>query len=104
VRPVWNVFQKLSRTEQRREGAVAYLWGRYTNPVSSLVKICTLWYRVQEYRLPAPISIKCNVLRESLSEDSQNIPCATLKRRGTYTIHVGTLDTVWTRLFSESKG
>jgi hypothetical protein len=36
----------------------------------------------QEYRLPSPPSIKCNVLRESLSEDSQNIPCATLKRRG----------------------
>jgi hypothetical protein len=33
---------------------------------------------VQEYRLP---SIKCNVLRESLSENTQNIPCATLKRR-----------------------
>jgi hypothetical protein len=39
-------------------------------------------YRVQEYRLPSPPSIKCNVLRESLSEDSQNIPCATLKRIG----------------------
>jgi hypothetical protein len=27
-----------------------------------------------------PPSIKCNVLRESLSEDSQNIPCATLEK------------------------
>jgi hypothetical protein len=27
MRPVRNVFQKLSRTEQRREGVVAYLWG-----------------------------------------------------------------------------
>jgi hypothetical protein len=26
MRPVQNVFQKLSRTEQRREGVVAYLW------------------------------------------------------------------------------
>jgi hypothetical protein len=26
MRPVRNVFQKLSRTEQRREGIVAYLW------------------------------------------------------------------------------
>jgi hypothetical protein len=34
-----------------------------------------------EYRLPSPPSIKCNVLRKSLFEDSQNIPCATLKRR-----------------------
>jgi hypothetical protein len=34
-------------------------------------------YRLQEYRLPSPPSIKCNVLHESLSEDSQNIPCAT---------------------------
>jgi hypothetical protein len=39
-------------------------------------------YRVQEYRLLSPPSIKCNVLRGSLSEDSQNIPCTTLKRRG----------------------
>ncbi len=39
-------------------------------------------YRVQEYRLPSSPSIKCNVLRESLSEDSQNIPCATLERKG----------------------
>ncbi len=31
---------------------------------------------------PPPPSFKCNVLRESLSVDSQNIPCATLKRRG----------------------
>jgi hypothetical protein len=31
---------------------------------------------VQEYRLPSPPSFKCSVLRESLSVDSQNIPCA----------------------------
>jgi hypothetical protein len=38
---------------------------------------------VQEYRLPSPPSFKCHlpVLRENLSVDSQNIPCATLKRR-----------------------
>jgi hypothetical protein len=30
-------------------------------------------YRVQEYRLPFPSSFKCNVLRESLSVDSQNM-------------------------------
>jgi hypothetical protein len=34
------------------------------------------------YRLPSSLSFKCNVLRESLSVDSQNIPCATLPRRG----------------------
>ncbi len=45
-------------------------------------------YRVQEYRLPSPRSYKCDVLRESLSEDSQNIPCATLKRRGSGVISV----------------
>ncbi len=28
MRPVRNVFQKLSRTEQRREGVVAYLWAQ----------------------------------------------------------------------------
>jgi hypothetical protein len=43
-------------------------------------------YRVQEYRVS---SFKCNVLRESLSVDSQNIPCATLvKRRGSWVISV----------------
>ncbi len=45
-------------------------------------------YRVQEYRLPAPPSFKSNVLRESLSVDSQNIPCLTLKRRGSWVISV----------------
>ncbi len=44
--------------------------------------------RVQEYRLPSPLSIKCNVLRESLSEDGQNIPCATLKSRGSWVISI----------------
>ncbi len=32
-----------------------------------------------DYRLPSPPSFKCNVLRENLSVDSQNIPCAPLK-------------------------
>ncbi len=45
-------------------------------------------YRVQECRLPSPPSFKCNVLRESLSVDSQNIPCATLKRRRSWVISV----------------
>ncbi len=35
-------------------------------------------YRVTEYRLPSPPSFRCNVMRESLSVDSQNIPCPTL--------------------------
>ncbi len=34
-------------------------------------------HRAQEDRLPSPPSFKCNVLRESLSEESQNIHCAT---------------------------
>jgi hypothetical protein len=33
-----------------------------------------------------------NVLREGLSEDSQNIPCATLKRRGSWVIRVADPD------------
>jgi hypothetical protein len=41
-----------------------------------------------EYRLLSPPSSKCNVLRESPSVDSQNIPCATLKRRGSWVISV----------------
>ncbi len=32
--------------------------------------------------------LKCNVLRESLSMDNKNIPCATLKRRGARVISV----------------
>jgi hypothetical protein len=42
-------------------------------------------FTVQEYRtysLPSPPFIKCNVLRESLSEDSKNISCATLREGG----------------------
>ncbi len=46
-------------------------------------------YRVQEYTLLFPPSFKCNVLRGSLSVDSQNIPCATLKRRGSWVISGG---------------
>jgi hypothetical protein len=45
-------------------------------------------YRIQEYRLPSPPSFKCNVLRESLFVDSQNIPCATLNRKGSWVISV----------------
>jgi hypothetical protein len=39
--------------------------------------------RLESTKVQNPISpsIKCNVLHDSLSEDSQNIPCATLKRR-----------------------
>jgi hypothetical protein len=46
-------------------------------------------YRVQEYRLPSPFLLNVyNVLSESLSVDSQNIPCATLKKRGSWVICV----------------
>ncbi len=48
-----------------------------------ILEYCTL-----VYRLPFPPSFKCNVLRESLSVDSQNIPCATLQRRGSWVISV----------------
>ncbi len=44
-----------------------------------------------EYQSTDPLllpSIKCNVLRESLSEDNQNIPCATLKRRESWVISI----------------
>jgi hypothetical protein len=50
--------------------------------------VARLQSTVQEYRLPSSPSIKFNVLRESLSEDSQNIPCATLKSRGSWVISV----------------
>jgi hypothetical protein len=36
--------------------------------------------------LPSSLSFKCNVLRESLSEESQNIPCATLREEGSWVI------------------
>ncbi len=38
--------------------------------------------RTSQLQDPSPPSFKCNVLRQSLTVDSQNIPCATLKRRG----------------------
>jgi hypothetical protein len=44
-------------------------------------------YRVP-YKVPSPHSLKCNVRLESLSVDSQNIPGATLKRRGSWVISV----------------
>jgi hypothetical protein len=46
--------------------------------------------RLQSIRVPTPLSpsFKCNVLRESFSVDSQNIPCATLKKRGPWIISV----------------
>ncbi len=48
MRPVRNVFQKLSRTEQRREGVVAYLWCLVTS--SSL-----------EYPTFCPLGVKWNI-------------------------------------------
>ncbi len=50
--------------------------------------------RLHSTRVQSPLSpsIKCNVLRKSLSEDSQNISCATLsKRRGSRVISVQNL-------------
>jgi hypothetical protein len=46
--------------------------------------------RLQSTRvsLPSPPSFKCNVLRESLSVDSQNIPCATLKKGGRVSVYL----------------
>ncbi len=44
--------------------------------------------KIKEYRLPSPPSFKCNVLRESLSVDSQNIYCTTVKRRDSWVISV----------------
>jgi hypothetical protein len=38
--------------------------------------------------LSSPPSFKCNVLCESLSVDSQNIPCITSKRRGSWLMSV----------------
>jgi hypothetical protein len=37
MRPVRNVFQKLSRTEQRREGVVAYLWSVYIGVAETII-------------------------------------------------------------------
>jgi hypothetical protein len=55
----------------------------------------------QEYRLPSSPSFKCNVLSESLSVDSQNIPCATLKRSGSWVIsvHISLVTTYSTRVY-----
>ncbi len=46
--------------------------------------------RLQSTRVQTPLSpcFNCNVLRESLSVDSQHIRCATLKRRGSWVTSV----------------
>jgi hypothetical protein len=44
--------------------------------------------KTTEYRSTDAPSSKCNVLRESLSEDSQNIHCATFKRRVSWVISI----------------
>ncbi len=44
--------------------------------------------KVTRLQTPLSLSLKCNVLRESLSVDSKNIHCATLKRRGSWVISV----------------
>jgi hypothetical protein len=47
-------------------------------------------FKTTEYKSTdsPPPSMKCNVLLESLSEDSQNIPCATLKSRGSRVLSI----------------
>jgi hypothetical protein len=59
-------------------------WSMQDNTVAKTTEYGT---RVQTLLSP---SNKCNVLRESLSEseDSKNIPCATLKRRGSWIISI----------------
>jgi hypothetical protein len=54
--------------------------------------------RLQSTSVQAPLSpsLKGNVLRESLSVDCQNIPCATLKRRGSWVIS----EYLWSRIQS----
>jgi hypothetical protein len=47
----------------------------------SMQDVSVAGIQVQEYRLPPTLSFKCNVLCESLSVDSQNIPCPTLRER-----------------------
>jgi hypothetical protein len=47
----------------------------------------TTEYKSTDSPIHAP-SFKCNVLRKSHSVDSQNISCATLKRRGSWVISV----------------
>ncbi len=44
--------------------------------------------RLQSTRVKTPLSFKRNVLRVSLSVVSQNIPCATLKRRRSWVFSV----------------
>jgi hypothetical protein len=53
-----------------------------------LMQKVTVTARLQSTRVQtsSPLSFKYNVLRESLSLDSQNIPCASLKRRGSWMI------------------
>jgi hypothetical protein len=60
--------------------------------------------KTTEYnRIDSP-PCKCNVLRESLSVDSQNIPCATLKRRRSWVVSVYLWANYWALSVPESKG
>ncbi len=38
MRPLRNIFYKLSRTEQRREGVAAYLWDRHSGTLGIYVQ------------------------------------------------------------------
>ena len=60
MRPVQNVFQKLSRTEQRREGVAAYLWGGPFTGSSGYM--CVKGERVGEnvYRVPGVCPLGSN--------------------------------------------
>ncbi len=55
---------------------------------ASMQDITVARLRSTRVQTPLPPSFKCNVLRESLSVDSQNIPCGTLKRRGSWVISI----------------
>ncbi len=70
MRPVRNVFQKLSRTEQRREGVVAYLWVgvfKFLRPWVELypeiffLQYVAAWYTMQIRKKISGYSSTCSI-------------------------------------------
>ncbi len=78
---------KLREMENKRKGST---FGDFvTEGLMQDVTVAKLQStRVPYYKLSPPPSFKCKVLRESLPVNSQNIPCATLKRRGSWVISI----------------
>jgi hypothetical protein len=69
MRPVRNVFQKLSRTEQRREGVVAYLWAKCSGTNTGVFHSQACTFPEESFILSSP----CNSVEEIYICDKKRI-------------------------------